>query len=240
MISVSVQQKIADDTVSIGKKHAPRQNTGMQFQIDEAGQEFLRQQWNQLCAGHESSSSAFALLREKYAEKHRAYHNLSHIRALLAHAESFRHELQSYDTVAFAIWFHDAIYHTKKSDNEEKSAELAEATLSQLSVPSEIITATKQMILATKKHKLLNDSTDLKLFLDFDLSTLGTSEEVYQQYSQAIRKEYSWVPYFLYRKGRKKVLESFLKRERLYFTDAMNASYESQARRNLETEWDRL
>lgn len=66
------------------------------------------------------------------------------------------------------------------------------------------------MILATKKHELLNDSADLKLFLDFDLSILGTSAEVYQRYSQAIRKEYSWGPYFLYRKGRKKILENFL------------------------------
>lgn len=212
----------------------------MQFQIDESGQEFLRQQWNQLCANYESSSSAsraaFALLSEKYSEKHRAYHNLSHIRALLAHAESFRHELQSYDTVAFAIWFHDAIYSTKKNDNEEKSADLAEETLSQLSAPREMIAAIQQMILATKKHELLNDSADLKCFLDFDLSILGASAEVYEQYSQAIRKEYSWVPYFLYRKGRKKVLESFLKRERLYFTEAMNARLEIQARQNLERE----
>lgn len=216
----------------------------MQFQIDESGQSFLRQQWNQLCANYERSSSAshaaFALLSEKYSEKHRAYHNLSHIRALLTHAESFCHELQNYEAVAFAIWFHDAIYNTKRNDNEEKSAELGEEMLSQLSVPREMIAASKQMILATKKHELLNDSADLKCFLDFDLSILGTSAEVYEQYSQAIRKEYSWVPYFLYRKGRKKVLESFLKRERLYFTDAMKARSEVQARQNIENELKQL
>jgi predicted metal-dependent HD superfamily phosphohydrolase len=216
----------------------------MPFPIDEQGKEFLQQQWNQLCAGYESPllarHAAFALLREKYAEKHRAYHNLSHIRALLEHAESFRHELESYDTVAFAIWFHDAIYNTKRNDNEEKSAELAAETSGKLLLPRELITAVEQMILATKKHELLNDSADLKLFLDFDLSILGTSAEVYQRYSQAIRKEYSWVPYFLYRKGRKKVLESFLKREQLYFTEAMKARYETQAQQNLERELGQL
>jgi predicted metal-dependent HD superfamily phosphohydrolase len=216
----------------------------MPFPIDEQGKAFLQQQWNQLCAGYESSlwsrNSAFALLQEKYLEKQRAYHNLSHIRALLEHADSFRTELSSYDSVAFAIWFHDAIYHTKRNDNEEKSAALAEEMLGQLSVPREMIAASKQMILATKQHELLLNSADLKLFLDFDLAILGTSAEVYQRYRQAIRKEYSWVPYFLYRKGRKKVLESFLKRERLYFSDAMNARYEAQARRNIEAELNQL
>ena len=212
----------------------------MQFQIDEEGKEFLQQQWNELCAKYEARhadiESVFAMLVHMYAEPRRAHHNLSHIQALLRYAESFRHELQNYDAVAFTIWFHDAIYNTHKGDNEEKSAELAAEMLRKLSLPRATIAAVEQMILATKKHELLNDSADLKLFLDFDLSILGTSEEVYQRYSQAIRKEYSWVPYFLYRKGRKKVLESFLKRERLYFTDTMNARCETQARRNLEGE----
>ncbi len=216
----------------------------MQFQIDEPGQVFLQQHWNQLCTRYEASPSdikaAFILLAQKYAEPRRAYHNLSHIQALLQHAESFRHKLQNYDTVAFAIWFHDAIYNTRKGDNEEKSAELAAEILGKLSLPRELIATVQQMILETKNHQLLNNSADLKLFLDFDLSILGTSEEVYQHYSQAIRKEYSWVPYFLYRKGRKKVLESFLKRERLYFTDAMKARLETQARRNIENELSHL
>lgn len=216
----------------------------MQFQLDESGQAFLRLSWKNLCTGHKANPSdaeaSFNLLVQNYSDPRRAYHNLSHIQALLRHAESFRHELQNYDAVAFAIWFHDAIYNTKKGDNEEKSAELAIETLGKLLLPRETITAVEQMILATKKHELLNDSDDLKLFLDFDLSILGTNQEVYQRYSQAIRKEYSWVPYFLYRKGRKKVLESFLKRKRIYFTDSVKALYETQARSNIETELSRL
>lgn len=180
------------------------------------------------------------MLAQKYSEARRAYHNLSHIQALLRHAESFRHELQDYDAVAFAIWFHDTIYNPRKGDNEEKSAELAAEMLRKLTLPHETVAAVEQMILATKKHELLNDSADLKLFLDFDLSILGTSEDVYQCYSQTIRKEYSWVPYFLYRQGRKKVLESFLYRDQLYFTETMKALYETQARQNIETELSRL
>lgn len=216
----------------------------MQFQIDEDGKEFLRQHWAGVCANYGASpaevEAAFALLVQKYSEPRRAYHNLSHIHALVQHAESFRHELQDYDAVAFAIWFHDAIYNPRKGDNEEKSAELAAEMLRKLSLPRTTIAAVEQMILATKKHELLNDSADLKLFLDFDLSILGTSEEMYQRYSQAIRKEYSWVPYFLYRKGRKKVLESFLTREQLYFSDVMKARLENQARRNIESELRQL
>jgi predicted metal-dependent HD superfamily phosphohydrolase len=216
----------------------------MRFQVDEAGKKFLRQHWHKLCETYECApaeiDAAFALLRQNYSEPHRVYHNLSHIQTLLQQTESFRHEIQNYDSVAFAIWFHDAIYNTNKSDNEEKSAELAEEVLGKLCIPSEIIAAVKPMILATKTHLLLDDSADLKLFLDFDLSILGAEEMVYQEYSRAIRKEYSWVPYFLYRKGRKKVLESFLKRQHPYFTDAMKARYEAQARQNIENELRKL
>lgn len=216
----------------------------MRFQVDEAGREFLQQHWCKLCEAYDCASTeidaAFASLSQKYSEPHRAYHNHSHIQALLRQAESFRHKIQDHDSVAFAIWFHDAIYNTKKGDNEEKSAELAQEMLGKLCVPSETISVVKQMILATKTHHLLDDSADLKLFLDFDLSILGVEENVYQEYSRAIRKEYSWVPYFLYRKGRKKVLENFLKRDRLYFTDSMKALSETQARRNIENELSQL
>ena len=92
------------------------------------------------------------------------------------------------------------------------------------------------MILATKDHSGKNLSYDAKLFLDMDLAILGMNEEIYKEYSQAIRREYAWVPESMYRKGRKKVLKSFVERERIYFTDEMKARYEAQARKNINSE----
>jgi predicted metal-dependent HD superfamily phosphohydrolase len=44
----------------------------------------------------------------------------------------------------------------------------------------------------------------------------------------------------MYRRGRKKVLKSFIERERIYFTDEMKARYEAQARKNINSEIESL
>ncbi|MCI0336572.1 MAG: hypothetical protein L0226_03275, partial [Acidobacteria bacterium] len=142
--------------------------------------------------------------------------------------------------LCFAIWFHDAVYNTRKRDNEELSAELAAEKLSQFKIPVETIELVRQMVLATKEHRNHGFSEDINFFLDFDLSILGSEDQVYQSYSEAIRKEYWWVPTILYRQGRRKVLESFLERESIYFTSEMAQKYEQQARRNIKREIESL
>jgi predicted metal-dependent HD superfamily phosphohydrolase len=69
-----------------------------------------------------------------------------------------------------------------------------------------------------------------------DLAILGAPDELYRQYSEAIRAEYNWVPGPLYRFGRGKVLKRFAQRRTLFFTPAMAARFEAQARRNLDRE----
>jgi predicted metal-dependent HD superfamily phosphohydrolase len=91
-------------------------------------------------------------------------------------------------------------------------------------------------ILATKEHKGEGLTKDGKLFLDADLFILGTPEDIYKEYSKAIRKEYGWVPSFLYKRGRKKLLENFIKRDRIYFTDEMFEMFEIKARQNIVEE----
>jgi predicted metal-dependent HD superfamily phosphohydrolase len=76
----------------------------------------------------------------------------------------------------------------------------------------------------------------MKAFLDLDTSILGAPEEIYREYSRAIRKEYSWVPDALYREGRMKVLNDFLGRELIYQTEEISAKYEAQARHNIAEE----
>jgi predicted metal-dependent HD superfamily phosphohydrolase len=92
------------------------------------------------------------------------------------------------------------------------------------------------MILATKHHRGEDLSWDMKAFLDLDTSILGAPEGIYEEYSRAIRKEYSWVPDALYREGRTKVLNDFLGRGRIYHTEEIRAKYEAQARHNIAEE----
>ena len=65
------------------------------------------------------------------------------------------------------------------------------------------------MIRATAGHDAADDA-DTALMLDIDLSILGGSAEVFDQYDQAIRGEYAWVDEAAYRVGRAKVLQQFL------------------------------
>src|SRR5262249_16252507 len=140
------------------------------FQINEDGMAFLKSHWWELMdkygVGESDKDKTFRLIAKKYSEKGRAYHNLSHIRALLNFSDSFKITIKDYQAVCFGIWFHDVIYDTKKSDNEEKSAELAVKILTELKVPDEIRDMARDMILSTKKHYPEGASEDTGLFLE--------------------------------------------------------------------------
>lgn len=92
-----------------------------------------------------------------------------------------------------------------------------------------------EQILATKSHKK-SDDEDTNFLLDADLSILGKSPQVYLEYTKQIRKEYSIYPDFLYKPGRKKVLQHFLALENIFKTEYFKNKYESQARENIEFE----
>ena len=210
------------------------------FQLAQHDIGSLHAQWIGLASQHASAPSVieslFNSIVEHYSAKNRAYHNLSHIQSLLSLSESLSDKIQNLGAFYFAIWFHDVIYDTKRSDNEEKSAEFAAEALASLGVPEQTIATTRDMILATKHHRADDLSWDMKAFLDLDTSILGAPQEIYEEYSRAIRKEYSWVPDFLYRKGRLKVLNDFLGRERIYHTEEIASKYELQARLNIAEE----
>ena len=83
---------------------------------------------------------------------------------------------------------------------------------------------------------LLQNTSLTTLFLDLDRSILGTSTEEYDVYSKAIRQEYIHYPWDEYRSGRVSVLQGFLNRERLFFTDHFHAQFENIARENINRE----
>jgi len=210
------------------------------FAVDETDLAFLKSQWDDLLSFYSPDKSIkdnwFHILKEKYSEKGRFYHNLSHVKTLLNLLEPLKDKIQDHNAVRFSIWFHDAVYNTKRNDNEEESARLASEVLGKLHVNTETIKFVGDLILTTKGHRSNNLSEDAKLFLDADLAILGMSEEIYIKYSKAIREEYSWVPELVYRRSRKRILESFIARERIYVTDEMKERFEEQARINITGE----
>lgn len=188
--------------------------------------------------------SLLADLRARYAEPQRHYHTWEHIEALLRWFEQRRLHLHDPAVVELAILFHDAVYDPTRSDNEAESARLLEAAALP-GVDDAVRAGAVRLIKATARHQIPEDLAsadrgDMAEFLDMDLSILGAPPEVFDVYEDAIRREYAFVPEPLYRAGRRGILESFLDREQLYFSDWGQASFERQARANLERSIQRL
>lgn len=207
--------------------------------------EELKSKWLELVLRHSEdeplANALWITITEKYSEKNRFYHNLSHIDNLLVYAELLKEELTNCDNVLFAIWYHDIVYKSTKKDNEEKSALLAQKQLNLIKIDKANLEIIKKLIVSTKKHEvLLSENNDNAYFLDMDMSILGTDWNVYHNYLKNIRKEYALFPNFMYNKGRKKVLEHFLERENLYLTEYFKTKYEAHARENIKKEIELL
>ncbi len=174
----------------------------------------LHENYIKLCKKYSNEEahieSLWTEIETQYSESHRAYHNLTHIKYMINKAQELMGEIEDYDILLFAIFYHDIIYNANRKNNEEKSAERAMVRLQSLGVPTPRIENCVAQILATKDHSPSSDA-DTNLLLDIDLSILSKPWTTYEVYAQNIRSEYSNYPTFLYNIGRKKVLNHLLK-----------------------------
>jgi predicted metal-dependent HD superfamily phosphohydrolase len=200
----------------------------------------LLQKWQQLLISFSvpkaAGRPAFDGLVSRYAEPGRYYHTLTHIAQVLETTAALQPLAGDYPAIQLAAWFHDAVYDPHSADNEARSAAYAEKVLSQLIIPETTIARVQHWILATATHTAAETETDAHILLDADLAILGAQKEIYDWYSQAIRREYDWVAEEVYRPARVQVLTRFLKRPRIYHTPPLFNSLESQARQNLANE----
>lgn len=172
-------------------------------------------------------------LEKAYSKKSRHYHNLTHLKEMIASFEVYRDELQNPNEILFSIFYHDFVYSASKKDNELKSAEYALAILPENS------NLNKQLVFdaicATKQHQQ-NAIDDINWLIDFDLKILAKDWEDYKIYFEQIRKEYRIYPDFLYKPGRAKALKHFLENEFIFQTNEFRNLYEDKARQNIEKE----
>jgi predicted metal-dependent HD superfamily phosphohydrolase len=136
--------------------------------------------------------------------------------------------------VELALWFHDVVYRTWRSDNEERSAVLAAKLMATAGAGSSAIQQIVTDILATR-HQGKEPNGDAALVVDIDLSILGQPQDIYQRFERDVRREYWWVPRARYVAGRCAILESFLKRASIFRYPEFQRRYEAAARVNLES-----
>lgn len=182
----------------------------------------------------EKALNAFGHLVARYSEPTRFYHNLVHIRHGLDVIEEHMALTLDLHAVRLAFWFHDVIYNSKAKDNEVQSADFAANELQRLGASHALCLRVHKLVIATK-HSVPLESPDEVFITDVDLTSLGGRASDYNAYSEAIRKEYEWVPIDTYRKGRTKILEGFLDRG-IFTSDHFRHLYGAQARANITRE----
>jgi predicted metal-dependent HD superfamily phosphohydrolase len=179
-----------------------------------------------------------AELAAAYGEPHRAYHNATHIEAVLGWFDRIADApgWQDAADVYTAIVFHDAIYDPSAKDNEARSALWARRAIRDHALPSNADRVAHLIELTAQHGKLETATGDAALFLDADMSIVGAPIDTYREYARQVRREYSMVPAAAYRAGRGAFLEALAHKPRIYFTDTFHGLLDLQARLNLADE----
>jgi len=207
------------------------------MKLSVRARERLLVSWNRCWSGIGASGDDEALKQNliiAWNEPQRKYHTEQHLCECLSLFDEFQHLAEHPHEVELAIWFHDAVYDVRGKHNEQKSAEWARTALDEAGVIKEKSQRVYDLIMATE-HSAMDalDTADKQLLVDIDLAILGSSPTRFAEYERQVRAEYSYVPDFLYRKKRKQILQSFLKRRPIYQMPDFQLRFELQARRNL-------
>ncbi|NEA40448.1 hypothetical protein [Streptomyces sp. SID11385] len=193
-------------------------------------------------------------LLARWAEPQRKYHTVDHLRAVLRHLDTLTGEVaraaahgtaaerawagtvRDPDAVRLAAWFHDAVYRPDRSENEERSATLAERALREAGLASGPVAEVARLVRLTIDHETAPGDGDGELLCDADLAVLAGVPEEYAAYAAAVSEEYGFLPEEQFRHGRAEVLRHLLALPRLFRTPYGSRHWEQRARENLTTE----
>lgn len=195
--------------------------------------ETLQQRWNHFAnqITLPRAGEMWAAIDNLYTAPDRHYHNIHHLYDCLEKWDKWPEKPEQTAEIELAIWFHDIIYDPQRNDNEESSAALLSHFLRGHMLESETVA----LIMATQ-HKEAQGMIPEEIICDIDLSILGSPSTIYQQYADAIRLEYHWVPAQRYAVKRIQVLKNFLRSHNIYHTQYAQELWQQQAVINLESE----
>ncbi|MER5277291.1 hypothetical protein ABT025_16235 [Streptomyces sp. NPDC002809] len=179
-------------------------------------------------------------LLARWAEPRRRYHTTAHLTAVLDRIDTLAGHAADADAVRLAAWFHDAVYRPDRSENEERSAVLAERALPEAGVPAATTAEVARLVRLTVSHDPADGDSNGEVLCDADLAILAAPPKEYAEYAARVREEYDFVPAEAFREGRAAVLRQLLELPRLFRTPYGAAEWEARARHNLSTELELL
>ncbi|WP_405881495.1 hypothetical protein OG762_24750 [Streptomyces sp. NBC_01136] len=175
-------------------------------------------------------------LLARWQEPRRRYHTLAHLTAVLDHIDVLEKYADDPDLVRLAAWFHDAVYLPDRSENEERSARLAERALPEAGVPEEGTAEVGRLVRLTVTHAPADGDRNGQVLCDADLAILASPPDTYAAYAAAVREEYAFVPDAAFREGRAAVLRQLLDLPVLFRTPYGTREWEERARENIRRE----
>lgn len=176
----------------------------------------------------------------RWQEPQRRYHTVDHLTAVLDRVDELAEHAEDPDVVRLAAWFHDAVYLPDRSENEERSARLAERALPEAGVSAAKAEEVARLVRLTVTHDPADDDRNGQVLCDADLAILAAAPSAYAAYTAAVREEYHFVPSDAFREGRADVLRQLLGLRRLFRTPYGQEHWEATARYNLRGELEML
>ena len=194
--------------------------------------------WAALIARHTEDPDGLAVggrLLAAWAQPHRRYHSVAHLRDILSSVEELADYADDADAVRLAAWYHDSVYNGRP-DDEERSAQRAEQDLSRLGVPGPLVDEVARLVRMTVGHDPAPGDRNGEVLSDADLASLAVPCESYRRNTAAIRAEYAHIPDEVFRKGRLQVLVGLLDGPGVFRTPSGRRRWEQEAQRNLRAE----
>ncbi|CAM5737930.1 Metal-dependent phosphohydrolase OS=Streptomyces microflavus OX=1919 GN=Smic_45160 PE=4 SV=1 [Streptomyces microflavus] len=176
----------------------------------------------------------------RWAEPQRRYHTTAHLTAVLDRIDTLAGYAADVHAVRLAAWFHDAVYRPDRTENEERSAALAERALPEAGMGEAVTVEVARLVRLTVTHDPAEGDGNGEVLCDADLAVLAGGPDAYAAYAAQVREEYGFVPDEAFRAGRAAVLRQLLALPRLFRTPYGAAEWEARARHNLATELELL
>ena len=168
----------------------------------------------------------------------RRYHGSAHLLACLQALEAVATQCEHPNAVAWALWFHDAVYWPWSRRNEQRSADWARDSALALGLPAGFAQRVHALVMATAHLAAPagDEGIDADWVVDIDLGILGQAPATYERYARDVRREYFWITRSRFRRGRAAVLSHFLAQPTIYRTPHFRQLLEDRARDNLQRE----